>query len=568
MRLWPELYGLFLVLIVVPAAALARIAWRKRDKPGGRWLVLVLFGMSGWSASWGLLLLVARPAFSEVSFRALLFFVNVAAIGWLMLTLEFSSQRQYPLHYVLPLFVIPVTTQLVAITNPSHMLLWGPETVINSNGVIDPDHGPWFAVHAGFNYLLMLSSGVLLANDYVTFDGIYRKQAAVLLAGWVIPVITSLAFTFGVFPYDFLNPTPVGFLVGAAIWAWGLYRLQLFEIVPLARRRAIDEMDEAVIAINENNVVADVNPAARTLFELADGVSGTRLEDLLAEYPEVIEAVSSEAGETETTIVRSGQTCHLEISKSVLDEGGATGGSVIVFKDVSQLRRHERDLELLKEVLARVFRHDIGNDLNVIRAHGELLSNKLDDAGREHARTIVRNCDDIIETSRKARAIEKLVDDERDRYEIDLLHVVTEVAQWAEETFEDASVELDLPDESFVVADQELELAVRCLVDNALLHNDSPRPWVKIAVENDADTVTLVVTDDGPGIEDGEREVFEKRRIDQLSHSNGLGLWTVNWVVRNSGGHAHLEVTERGTKAILELERSQPGVATSTTERA
>lgn len=554
MGIGPELYGLFLLVITVPAGGLLKLSWAKREKPGGRWLALTLVGMIGWSTSWGLFLLFDQRELSLASLNVLLLSVNVAAIGWVLLTLEFSRQKRYPLRYVLPLFIVPLITQLLAVTNPAHTLLWDPSIVVDANGVSSPDFGQWFFVHAGFNYLLMLVSGILLVNDYLTFDGIYKKQAAVLFAGWVIPVLTSLGFTFGPLQHDYLNPTPVGFLVGAAIWGWGLYRLKLLEIVPVARRRALDEMDEAVIALNEDGLVADFNRAAGSLFEIGSRASGAPIEELLAGYPNVVEAVRGD--DDEVTIQRNGNRRHLTVAKTTISGDDSPGGSVIVFKDVSELRRHERDLELLKQVLSRVFRHDISNDLNVIRAHGELLASKMDGTGRDHADTIVRTCDDIIETSRKARAIEKLVDTDRERYEIDLLHVVSQVVEWTEDRFDGASVETDFPSESFVMADEELELAVRCLLDNAVLHNDSEDPWVRVSVENHGDTVTLVVADNGPGIEQNERDVFERRRIDPLSHSSGLGLWTVNWVVRNSRGQAHFEVTDRGTRVALTLDRS------------
>jgi len=220
---------------------------------------------------------------------------------------------------------------------------------------------------------------------------------------------------------------------------------------------------------------------------------------------------------------------------------------VVVCEDVSELKRHERDLELLKQVFARVFRHDLSNDLNVIRAHGgELLAANIDGPRASHAETIVRTCDDVIETSRKARAIEKLVDVDRDRYETDLVHVVSEAIEWLRANFEDVTVETDLPRDGFVLADGELELAIRCLLENAVVHNDSADPWVRITVTERADEFVLTVEDDGPGIRPNERHVFEDREVDPLSHSNGLGLWTVNWVVRNSGGDAHFEHTDRG----------------------
>jgi PAS domain S-box-containing protein len=558
MVLSPDHYGLLLLLTILPAGVLLRLSWDKLDKPGGRWLALTLVGLAGWSVCWAVVLLVDDPATSVAGLNGVLLFVDLSTIGWFLLALEFTRQKRYGLLTVAPLFFVPAMTQVLALTNHSHMLLWGPEVALDATVQFFIDQGPWFYVHTGFNYLLLLISGLLMVTKFVELDGIYRKQSAVLLAGWSIPVVSSIAFNYGLFGSTYVNPTPIGFLAGAAIWGWGQYRFKLLEIAPVARRRALDEMDEAVFAVNENGVIAYLNDAAQSMFDLGRDATGKQLEEVLAAYPEILDRITEEQSNEEVTLTRDGCRRYLSLTITGLNSRSRSGGSVIVCKDVTELKRHERDLDLLKQVFARVFRHDLSNDLNVVRAHAELLSANVDDSQARHADTILRKCDGIIETSRKARAIEKLVDVDRDRYEIDLVHVVTEVVDWVETNFDDVTVETDLPRDGFVCADGELELAVRCLVENALVHNDAPDPWVGITVTERPDELVLIIEDNGPGIEANERHVFEHRHVDQLSHSSGLGLWTVNWVVRNSKGEAQFDVTERGTRFELRLERVSP----------
>lgn len=559
----PDLYGILLLLTVLPAGWLLHLTWDKREKPGGRWLVLLLVGMAGWSVCWALVLLLDDPTWALISADALLLFVDLSVVGWFMLSLEFTRQRRYAVRYVLPLFVVPLVTLILAATNPSHPLLWGPEMSLDT-AALRIDGGLWFSVHVAFSYLLLLVSGVLLVNNHTELDGIYRTQSGVLLAGWAVPVATSVAYNFGAFPQSYLNPTPLGFLVAAALWGWGQHRFRLLEIAPVARRHALDEMDEAVVAVNDEDVVAYLNDAAVSMFGLERTATGTRLQELLSAYPEILDRLEDGEVDEEVVLERDGRRQYVSVEKTALGRGDGSEGSIIVCEDVSELKRHERDLELLKQVFARVFRHDLGNDLNVIRAHGELLAANVDGPQSSHAETIVRTCDDVIETSRKARAIEKLVDADRSRYETDLVHVVSEAVDWLRANFEDVTVETDLPRDGFVLADGELGLAVRCLLENAVVHNDGPEPWVRIAITEHPDELVLTVEDDGPGIGPNERHVFEDREVDPLSHSNGLGLWTVNWVIRNSGGDAHFECTDRGTKFELRLERAPPTTGETT----
>lgn len=554
MDLGPEVYGLTLLATVVPALGLAWIVWGKRDKPGGRWLLFMIVGMTGWSVCWGLMLVFDRRDLSLASLNLLLAFVSLASIGWVLMTLEFTQQRRYSPRYVLALSVVPVLTQAVAWTNPSHFLMWGPGTTIDATGVVQAQRGTAFAFHAGYNYLIMLFSGALLVNRLFTFEGIYRKQTAVMFVAWSLTIVTSVAFSFSSLPFRYLNPTPLGFLVGGVVWTWGLYRFRLFEIIPVARRRAFDEMDEAVVAIDEDGVVVDVNNAATKLFSLDGRPTGEHLASVLARFPSVINYLQNDEKESSVIVDIGGDPRHLTATKAAVDRDGRHTGYVAVFKDVTRLKSHERDLELLKQVFARVFRHDLSNDLNVIRAYGELLASQQEGEEAAYARKIVETCDDVIDTSRQARAIEKLVDADRERYEVDLVHVVEETVSWARNRYPEADIEVDLPPKASVLADGDIRLAVQALVDNAVVHNEATDPWVRVSIEEREGLTVFAVEDDGPGIDEEERTVFSERQVEPLSHSSGLGLWTVDWVVRNSRGGVRVNVTESGTTVVLTLE--------------
>ena len=54
--------------------------------------------------------------------------------------------------------------------------------------------------------------------------------------------------------------------------------------------------------------------------------------------------------------------------------------------------------------------------------------------------------------------------------------------------------------------------------------------------ERDGDATAVVVADDGSGIPDGEVAVLESGTESALEHSDGTGLWFVNWIVTYSDG--------------------------------
>ena len=556
----PELYAVVLCLAVGPALWIARLSWRRRDEVASRWLTVAVLGMAGWSLCWALLLVFDGRAATLASANLVLLSANVAGGAWFMLTLEYTQRRRFPNRLFVLFLVVPALTQLVAWTNPMHGLLWGPGTMVDSSGVLHADRQLWFGVHAVYSFLLTTVSIGLLARSLLQFEGIYRKQSAILLVGVLFPFSSSLIFTTGLVLPDYLNPTPVAFIAGAALFGWGLYQFRLFEIVPIARRTAYDVMDEAVITVDERGAIADVNRAATDLFDLVDDPVDRPFDEALAEYPTVVTAYREDTP-TDTLAVGTGdRTRYLTLDRKPVSNGQTSVGTVLVFKDVTELKRHENELELLKQVFGRVFRHDHSNDLNVIRARGELLSSDAASVEADHARTIVDKCDDIIEMAKKARAIESIVATDRLRHDVAVVAVVEGATAWCRDRYPSATIEIDAPPEAWAQVDGKFELAVQGLIENGIVHNDASEPWVRVSVTAEAETVEITVADDGPGIDPAEADILRTREISQLKHSSGLGLWLVHWVVRNSGGTVDFTNTERGALVELSFDRCRdPG---------
>lgn len=107
-----------------------------------------------------------------------------------------------------------------------------------------------------------------------------------------------------------------------------------------------------------------------------------------------------------------------------------------------------------------------------------------------------------------------------------------------------------------------LHMALTNLVDNALRY--TPAGAVRVALDQEADSWTLRVSDTGPGIPADERErVFDRfyRGRDSTAPGSGLGLAIVREVARLHGGSVHIAEAApgRGTTVVLYLPTS-PGL--------
>lgn len=101
------------------------------------------------------------------------------------------------------------------------------------------------------------------------------------------------------------------------------------------------------------------------------------------------------------------------------------------------------------------------------------------------------------------------------------------------------------------------------MIENAVEHNDKQTPRVDVTLSNSENQVAVRIADNGPGIPDEEVAVLERGYETSLKHTNGLGLWLVSWIVRESDGEVTFrERNPRGSVVCLQFGLANPKTPT------
>ena len=200
-----------------------------------------------------------------------------------------------------------------------------------------------------------------------------------------------------------------------------------------------------------------------------------------------------------------------------------------MFRDVTDRRTREQRLT----VLNRVLRHNVRNELDVVLAHAD----RIDDEGLRAG--IKGSATDLIELGDKARRAEDMMTAVTGSAEsVDLVEIVSDVVEEYRDGERAGEITLSSPDELTVSSHRMvIREVVSELVDNALTHTEESSPQVDVLVRQGDDAVAeIAVMDNGPGIPDRERKILAEGTETPLEHGQGLGLWFVNWGVRQLGG--------------------------------
>ena len=212
----------------------------------------------------------------------------------------------------------------------------------------------------------------------------------------------------------------------------------------------------------------------------------------------------------------------------------------------------------LAAVLHRVLRHNLRNDLSVIRGHTELITQQLDDDAT--VETVLNHIDDLIDLSQKARELEKVITTSSERQVTGIGSLIENVVEGITQEYPGASIAVEYDYEIQGRVLENFDRAIEELIENAVKHSGDD-PSVTVTIDTVPNAIEIGIRDNGPGLPDHEAEVLTSGEETPLAHGSGLGLWLAYWIVTSHDGSIDPEVTQYGTTMNITIPRKPPVTA-------
>ncbi|MCX7699115.1 MAG: ATP-binding protein [Candidatus Goldbacteria bacterium] len=401
-----------------------------------------------------------------------------------------------------------------------------------------------------FYYLSFFIAGIYFLFDFY----LHTKNLAKKNTSLILMVTMLICFIFGSISSVVLKAlrqyTPLEADVYILLFAAGvIYSMLKYEFLSITPTRAtnliINTMSDALILLNEEEKIIDMNKSAFTIFE-CDKIRIEDCKHILPQYLiEKIKTGIKNRGaiineEINITTLKDNKKTLL-LSASVLKDKNEILGYVCVLKDITELKLAKSELEetivkLVKsnkelEQFAYIISHDLKEPLRMIASYVQLLQkrykDKLDSDANEFIHYAVDGAKRMNDLINGLLDYSRVLTREMVFEEVNIKKIIEDVLFFLKFKIEEKKAQINIKSEMPIVKANKINIArvFQNLIDNALKFCKE-KPIIEIFSEKKENFYIFCVKDNGIGInKENSRRIFEIfQRLNPREEYEGIGI--------------------------------------------
>ncbi len=314
----------------------------RRQVAGARSFIWLMSCVTVWTVCYALALsgkdLQTNVFWSKFQFIGIVF----VPVSWLVFSLEYSHLSRFiNRRTIILLSIVPLAALALIWTNDYHHLFWASISgqLVNGIWIVQEPPGAAFWVYTAFSYAYLIIGSFLFVRQSLKGPYLVETQSLMMILGAAIPWIINIVYLFWFNSALPIDPTPFTLVISGIFYTWGLFRLGLFNLLPMAAETVIEGIQDGVMVIDQNGQVVYINLA----FSEYTGISskeaiGSTAKEVLARWPELVgEFDDRTPASTQIAIQLTGDTTrHFEMRISPLyDRGRRFGGHVFILRQIS-----------------------------------------------------------------------------------------------------------------------------------------------------------------------------------------------------------------------------------------
>lgn len=483
---------------------------------------------------------------------------------WIIFTLHYTGKdRLLTTRNIIAFFLIPSITLILEWTNDYHHMQYATNTYGYADGIYQLiiTKGPWYWVHTVFFYSMLVWGAYLLIKKFSAADPIFKKQNRAILFAVFIPWIANILYLSGATPFSNIDITPFAFVITAIIIALALLRFRLFDIVPVAREKIMEAMQEGVLVLDKNDRIVDANNQMRQILApYCTTLIGTEFSDLHigdGNLSEVLNKHNNDKIELKLGEDSNSSNYYAVTVTPLIEGDGKYDGQFLLFRNITQRKQSEENLQALNQLKDRLFSiisHDLRSPLNTLlsivtmTSEGQITEEELKSFLPEISKNLGYTTglvNNLLQWSKS-----QLKGESMNPVNININKKVETVLQLMQKTASDKKITITntVAPDLFVYADRDMIQAVfRNLIGNAIKFSNLGGR-IDITAEPGTTHTTICIADNGIGIDKvGLDKLFGLETFTTRGTINeqgtGLGLLLCKDFIEKNNGKIWVEST-------------------------
>ncbi len=347
------------------------------------WGVVMLF-CAIWSAGDGMETLMVDLPPKLVAIRFSYIGVIGTAVFWSFFILIFSNNdRLLTLRVKRILSIVPIITFISVMTLHLHPFFYRSVELLAIDGYtgLSMTYGPIFKVWSVFAYGAIFGSGVLLVQSVLRFPQHFHGQVYLLIIAGLMPLASNFLYITGnnfIHPFD---PSAPAFVISGLLVGLNLKENRFMNLVPVAHDLVFEHVNSGVMVIDHRGMILEMNPAAEKITNLRQKETiGHLASDTLLSHLNLADTFFDRLGHTDEVALETGI---YEVQQTPMtDTAGRHTGKIILFYDITALKKSEAKLSAVNEQLKKIAGTDPLTGLCNRRSFFELADREFSRAQR------------------------------------------------------------------------------------------------------------------------------------------------------------------------------------------
>ncbi len=563
-----DFLSFILILSGITGLLVGIYLYKFKETPGTLYLSVLHFATAIWSITYCL-------EYSALDLDLKLFWSKLSYLGipntmvWFFL---FSLKFNNPNKKINPLWFkglisFSVLLFLIVITNDYHHLHWADAFIDTQINTTIYEYGKLFWVTYSIIYVLF-GWGILnvfrvaiKATDY------HNTPVWAIVLATFFPITGNLIYVFKVNPISGFDWTPVSFLITGIILTVINIRYSTFNLIPYARNKIFDLMEDGIFIIDDKHRIVDMNKTFLNLFNRKEEeVIGRNIYKVFPNKFDLIRELYRK--ETVSNILILTETTEKPMNMDVqvvplFDNKGICNGRLVVLRDVTDKIQNEKELKRINDSLkaeiaekeklivdldafAHTVAHDLRDSIGGVASAANLIAfdieNKEYDSAIETTKLMVNSSDKSLHVINELLTMATVRQQDIELVQTDMGKIIVETERRLNQLIQQYHVEIIKPDSWPTIKSNPgwLEEVWVNYISNAIKYGGE-KPIVELGFDviSKENKVRFWVKDNGDGISrENQQRLFKKYSRLEVTRveGTGLGLSIVKRIVEKMEG--------------------------------